>query len=184
MVSLLPYATPVVSALLGALAIRLVETLYARRQGINAIHNEVIENYWRLEGEISDIERDEWDEQYTRQVRLDRLQATKTVSPGVYADIIDSVDEFPVLLTSLENIQMEQKESRRPDAYISDSPEDVAARLQEIQATIVSVENNIQQYRQATLLNRCVLAGTAEDLDPQDGQALANIPAENSLPQQ
>lgn len=181
MVPILPLATPVVSALLGALAIRFVETLYARRQGINAIHDEVIENYWRLEGEISDIEASEWDEQYTRQVRLDRLQATKTVSPGVYADIIKSVDNFPVLLTSLENIQMEQKESRRPGAYVSDSPEDIASRLQEIQAIIVSVETNLQQYRRASLLNRCVLAGTAADFDPQDERAISNTSAENPV---
>ncbi|GCF15907.1 hypothetical protein Harman_38420 [Haloarcula mannanilytica] len=79
---------------------------------------------------------------------------------------------------------MEQKESRRPRAYVSDSAEDVAARLQDIQAIIVSIENNLQQYRQATRLRRCVLAGKGKDFDPQDERASTNATVENSLSQQ
>lgn len=156
------FMTPVLSALLGAVAIRSVEILSAYRSGVVAVHHEIVENYWRIDGEINDIQEGRWNDEYTREVRLDAIKATKSRSPEVYVRLVEDVDQFPVALTSLENIKREQVESRRANAFIDDTEEEVAERLRDVQDILLEVEENLVDYTSETLTRKVLLLNTIE----------------------
>ena len=146
MVSPTIFVPPVLSALLGAVAIKTVESISDHRSSVAAIHNQIVSNYWRLEGELRDLERGDWTEEYSREVRLDAIETVRASSPGVYIDLMNEVNQFPSALTSLEYIRREQVESRRAGATVIDSEETVVERLQEIQEVLTEVERNLVDY--------------------------------------
>ena len=163
MADLIVFVPPVLSALLGAVAIRSVEVISAKRSGYTAIHNELLENYWRLEGEIQDVQRGDWREEYTREVRLDSITAVKAHSPGIYIEIVNEVEGFVAALASMENIRREQVESRRPGARVTDEEEEIVRRLQEVQDTIDVAESSLRSYSSQHIFRRLLLYGTTPD---------------------
>ncbi|WP_435359521.1 hypothetical protein [Haloarchaeobius sp. DFWS5] len=168
MTELLIFVPPVLSALLGAVAVKGVDSLSRKRSSISAIQHGLTSNYWRLEGEIQDIHRDDWSESYSRVVRLDMIEAVRTGSPGDYIEIFESVEDLTLALAELEFIQREQYESKRPDAYVADSEEEIVARLSEIQDLIVTAEENLDDYLTESLIRRVLFAGATKEFEKAD----------------
>lgn len=168
MVSPVIFVPPVLSALLGAVAIKIVDSISNRRSSIAAVHHQLVSNYWRLQGEIQDIHRGEWSEEHTREVRLDAIETVRARSPGVYIDLIEQVDQFPVALSSLEYIRREQIETRRAGAYLEESEESVEERLREIQEVLITVESNFVEYIRANPARRLMFAGVIDEFDPSE----------------
>lgn len=160
MVGILSLLPPVLSALLGAIAIRGIEILSANRSGYEAIQHELRENYFRIEGEIKDIERGSWSEYYKRRISLDAIEAVKARSPRIYIELIDEVDRFPETLTALEYIRREQVESRRPGASVRESSEEVVDNLQEIQRLLIQADQELINYLESSKV-RSLLYATA-----------------------
>jgi hypothetical protein len=133
-----------------------------RRAGVAAVHNQLVENYWRLEGEIQDIERGDWTQAYTREVRLDAISAVRSGSPGVYTSLVKEVDKFAVALPWLEDLQRDQIESRKPDVSVVSSESDVVERAENIQEVIVEVEQSMREYTKSSLLRRLIYFNAIE----------------------
>jgi len=177
------FVPPVLSALLGVVAIKIVESISDRRSSMAAVHHQLVSNYWRLQGEIQNIHRGEWSKQHTREVRLDAIETVRARSPGVYTNLIEQVDQFPVALSSLEYIRREQIESRRAGASLEESEESVEERLREIQEVLVTVEGNLVEYVRANPIRRVMLVGVIEEFDPSeasDTEMQENMPTETT----
>jgi hypothetical protein len=163
MVELLVFVPPVLSALLGAVAIRGVEILSARRSGYEAIQHEIRENYFRIEGEIIDIDQNNWSDYYKRRISLDAIEAVKARSPGVYIEIINEVDRFPETLSALEYIRREQVESRRPGATVSEDSEVVKDNLQEIQRLLIEADEELTNHLKSNKIRSLLYSTAIED---------------------
>ncbi|WP_132060232.1 hypothetical protein [Halorussus amylolyticus] len=165
MVSWTVFVPPVLSALLGAVAIRGVEIVSARRKAVSAIQHELRENYHRIEGEIRDVENERWQKQYTREIRLDAIDAIKAGNPTVYAQIVEEVDKFPTAMASLENLRREAIASRQPDAFVPDNDDELIKRLSEVQEIVVEADRNLVDFATKGLLRRFLYSGAVEGID-------------------
>lgn len=162
MIGGVPLTSAIFSAFLGAITLRTVERIEAKRSGLAAVHHDLITNFYRLQGEIEDIRREKWSDEYTRVVQIDGFESVKSQNPRFYRSIIEEVDDFTATLAALENIRFDQTGSRQPGAYVPESPEEVHGDIIEIQKLILDAEENLQEFRSASLYRRLVLWRTIE----------------------
>lgn len=162
------YLSPVLSAILGAIAIRVVEILSTRRSAVSAVHHELAENYWRIEGEIRDVQRGNWSDEYTRAIRLDAIEAVKAHSPQTYTRLVNEVNNFPSAVSSLEYLQRTQIESRKPDAHVTYSEDEVLSKLREVQDLLAKAEENLEDYISENPIRWLLISTAINEVDFDD----------------
>lgn len=152
----------VISALMGAIAIRFVESMHARRTSFAALYRQHITNHQKLIGEYERIEDDEWDGIFQKEIRMDTFETARNRTPNLYSNLIQSIPNFSTAIVEMEYLQREMIESRKPDAKMVEDPEEVKDHLEYSLNEIKDSKEGLEDYAESKF-HRRLLYSTAID---------------------
>lgn len=165
MVELLRFVPPVLSALLGAVAIRLVEVISAKRGTYKSIHYEMKENYSRIEAEIRRLDSNEWDGEFEHLAILDAIETSRYRAPTVYINVISEVNRFQHYTTEMENLRQVQLESKTAGAALGGSEESVRSFLERQLRLIETAEEDFVRFGRGRLWRRLLISPIIDPLE-------------------
>ncbi|GAB3315112.1 hypothetical protein [Haloplanus salinarum] len=159
MTDYLIYVPPVLSAILGAIAIRTVGIISTKRSAFSSIYSEIKENQSKIEGTIEVIDQGEWDGDSHVIVKTSAVEAARYRSPNICHDVITTVDGFETYLINMERLQLYQKATKDPTEPYEMDEETMREWAESLRSEVDTIRFRAKMYKHKDLLTRLILLG-------------------------